>query len=73
MTEDDSIKYENKFGLVRSCGKQYIDTTTSQKIFEYHVEVCQKFHELMEINKHGGNLRINFPKGKKPVIVLGHH
>ena len=72
ISEDQAKEYEEKYGLIRACGEPYLDATTNTRMVEYHIDACEKFHELMEDSEFGGNLSKNFEEGTKPVIVLGH-
>ena len=58
--------------MIRACGEPYLDATTNTRMVEYHIDACEKFHELMEDSEFGGNLSKNFEEGTKSVIVLGH-
>lgn len=72
ISEKDADEYEKKYKLIKACGRSYTDASTNQTMYEFHVDACEKFHELMEDNAFGGNLQFDFDHNTKPVIVLGH-
>ena len=45
ISEEQAKEFEEKYGLIRACGKPYLNTATNERMVEYHIDACKKIHE----------------------------
>ena len=68
-----SIELEENKDVPIGSGHSYSCSRTGNKMVEYHVDSCSKFHE--EMNKesiYGGNLSVRKKVDEKPLVIFGH-
>jgi hypothetical protein len=66
-------KLEEEGEIARGSGYYYFDEVRKEKMVEFHVDASDKLLLFDNVTgDFGGNLRVRFPTGCKPLVSFGH-